>query len=178
MSRELIVARRYAKALYEVGSQKNLVPQYTEELRSVEGILRGHEELMSLLEHPNVETSVKTGVLQQLFGGKISNEVLNTLLLLVERKRSGIISEVLEQFINLANEALGRAQAIVYTPKALSVQEAASVAEQFSKLTGKAVQVENVVDPSLLGGLKVRIGDKLYDGSLSKKLEKLHKTLV
>jgi F-type H+-transporting ATPase subunit delta len=72
---------------------------------------------------------------------------------------------------------LGRAEAAVYSAKALTESEAAAIAAKFTNLTGRNIQVTNIVDPSLIGGIKVRIGDKLYDGSLSGKLERMEKVL-
>jgi F-type H+-transporting ATPase subunit delta len=83
----------------------------------------------------------------------------------------------MEDFVFIANQALGQAQAIVTTPLALTEHEASEIAERFSKLSGKKIQITSIIDPSLLGGLTVRIGDRLYDGSLSGKLGRLEKSL-
>jgi F-type H+-transporting ATPase subunit delta len=177
MSRELTAAKRYARALYEVSSEKNSVNQAMQDLKTAAEVVAGQKDLETLLNHPNIDTSAKTDLLKQIFAGKLSDIVLNTLVLLVERKRSELIPVVYEQFVKIANEALGRAEATVYSAKALTEQESAAVAAKFSSLTGRNIQVTNVIDPSLIGGIKVRIGDKLYDGSLSGKLERMEKAL-
>lgn len=178
MSGELIVAKRYAKALFEVAQAKGKTADAANDLRSVIEVLHGIPDLKKLIEHPKMDTSVKNDLLKQSFEGKVAEEVLNLLMLLVDRKRADIIEDVQKQYEKLASEALGHAIAIVYTPKALDDQDKARVAEQFGKLTGKTIEIDNVIDPSLLGGLKVRIGDKLFDGSLSSKLDKLQKSLI
>jgi F-type H+-transporting ATPase subunit delta len=79
--------------------------------------------------------------------------------------------------VKIAGEALGQARATVYTAQALSAEELGNVAAQFSGLTGKKITAEQVVEPALLGGIQVRIGDRLYDGSLAGKLDRLQKSL-
>jgi F-type H+-transporting ATPase subunit delta len=97
--------------------------------------------------------------------------------LLIERRRDGILSVLLIDYVKIASEALGQADAKVYTPIAITPEQEREIAAEFSKITGKTVRVETIIDRSLIGGIKVRIGDRLYDGSLSGKLDRLHKSL-
>jgi F-type H+-transporting ATPase subunit delta len=99
------------------------------------------------------------------------------LKLLIERGRESILTSLYNDFIDIADEALGQANATVYTPFALNEKEEREIAEGFGRLTGKKIRIETVIDPSLLGGIKVRIGDRLYDGSLAGKLARLQKNL-
>lgn len=177
MSKDLTAAKRYAKALYEASAGRNAVEETLAEFKEAAQVLESHPDLTRVLEHPNVDTSAKVELVKSVFAGGVSPMVLNMLVLLVERKRTDIISVVYEQFVKTAGEALGRAEAVVYSPKQLTEQETALVAERFSAVTGKKIQVTNIVDESLLGGIRVRIGDMLYDGSLRGKLNRLAKTL-
>lgn len=177
MSRELTAAKRYARALYEVAAGKNSVNPVMDDLKAAAAVIAEQKDLETLLNHPNIDTSAKTDLLKQIFAGKLSDTVVNTLVLLVERKRSELIPVVYAQFVKIANEALGRAEATVYSAKALTAEESVAVAAKFTNLTGRTIQVTNIVDPGLIGGIKVRIGDKLYDGSLSGKLERMEKVL-
>jgi F-type H+-transporting ATPase subunit delta len=173
MSNETIVAKRYAKALFESAKEKNIVAQVETDLQAIVQSIDDHADLQKLLSHPNIDSTKKTELLTNLFQGKVSDAVLNTVCLLVQRRREGILSQLLTDYVKIANEALGQAKAIVSTPIALTSQETAHIAASFSQLTGKKIQVEQVIDPSLLGGIQVRIGDRLYDGSLSGKLQRL-----
>ena len=83
----------------------------------------------------------------------------------------------MSDFTKVANEALGQASAIVYSAFVLSDAQQAEIASHFSKVTGKTIRVSSVVEPKLLGGVQVRIGDRLYDGSLSGKLARLEQSL-
>jgi F-type H+-transporting ATPase subunit delta len=103
--------------------------------------------------------------------------VANTLQLLIEKGRETLVGAVYEDYVKIAGEALGQANATVTSALPLTVEEATNVKAQFEQMIGKKVRIENIVDPSLLGGLQVRIGDRLYDGSLSGKLARLEKSL-
>jgi F-type H+-transporting ATPase subunit delta len=177
MSSETIVAKRYAKALFESAREKNTVAQVETDLQAIVQSIEDHVDLQKLLSHPNIDSSKKTELLTSLFQGKVSDTVLNTVCLLVQRRREGILSQLLMDYVKIANEALGQAKAVVSTPIALSSEELKHIAASFSQLTGKKIQVEQVIDPGLLGGIQVRIGDRLYDGSLSGKLQRLQASL-
>jgi F-type H+-transporting ATPase subunit delta len=177
MSRDTIVAKRYAKALFELAKGSNQIAQVEEDLKQVVDIIRQNSDFEKVLTHPNIDTSKKLELLNNVFSGKILDSVLNTISLLVERRREDLLSSLLEDYVRIANEALGQAEAIVTTPLALTEAESKEIAERFTKISGKKIQVSSVVDPGLLGGLTVRIGDRLYDGSLAGKLDRLKNTL-
>ncbi|MBD2863587.1 MULTISPECIES: F0F1 ATP synthase subunit delta [Paenibacillus] len=177
MSKETVVAKRYAKALFELARERGKVAEVEQELQAVSNALADNPEYVKLLEHPNIGASVKTSMLKQVFEGKVSEELMNTLQLLMQRGREAIIRDLAVQYSLIANDALGQAQAKVYTPLPLSAEESDKIAAAFGQVVGKKIRVENIVEPSLLGGLQVRIGDRLYDGSLSGKLQRMEKTL-
>ncbi|MEO3947217.1 F0F1 ATP synthase subunit delta [Gorillibacterium sp. CAU 1737] len=178
MSRDTAASKRYAKALYELASERGRAVQVEEDLKLVASAYETSQELRTLLGHPGLQPEVKKGVLSSLFAGKVAEEVENLLKLLVDRRREALLPSLIEDYRKLAGAALGQAEAVVTTPFPLTEEEAAEIAAQFSKKTGKTIRVVNVIDSDLLGGLTVRIGDMLYDGSLSGKLARLRKTLV
>lgn len=177
MSGEAIVAKRYAKALFEVALGQQQVAQVEEQLNLVSETLKSNPEFDKLLRHPNLDTSAKVGMLHNVFQGGVSESVLNTISLLIERGRASILTSLTDEYVKIANETLGQAKAIVTSPAPLSEREQAEIAARFSELTGKTIKLENVINPALLGGLQVRIGDRLYDGSLSGKLNRLSQSL-
>lgn len=178
MSKETIVAKRYAKALFEVARERNIVSEVEAELQAIADALEANPDYKKLLEHPNLGASVKADMIKQAFGASVSDAVLHTLQLLIDRGRETILSDLVSQYSTVANDALGQAKAKVYTPHPLSEAEVGSIAAAFGSITGKKIRVETIVEPSLLGGLQVRIGDRLYDGSLSGKLQRIEKSLV
>lgn len=177
MSSDTIVAKRYAKALFEAAQSRNLVSPVEEELKLIVNALAENEALELLLQHPKLDFEAKKNMLTAVFQAAVSDIVLNTMLLLVERGRGSLFPALYDYYVSISNEALGQADALVYSPVPLSEQEKLSVSAQFGKLIGKTVRVENQVDPNLLGGIQVKIGDRLYDGSLSGKLSRMETRL-
>lgn len=176
MSRDTVVAKRYAKALFELAAQQQVVSTVGDQLKLIVQTLDRDQEILKFLSLPSIEPKKKIAVLTAAFGDQISALVLNTLELLISRRRQDVIADVYAAYTKISGDALGQAHATVYTAKSLSEAELAEVAVQFGQVTGKKILAEQIVEPALLGGVQVRIGDRLYDGSLSGKLDRLQKT--
>lgn len=176
MSRDTIVAKRYAKALFEVALQQQKVLETEQELRAVVAALTGDAEIGKFIASPNISDEAKRGVLHTSLDGKVSEPVLRTVVLLIERGRVDLLDALLDDYVKIEGESLGIADAIVYSTYALNDEEKEAVAREFGGRVNKQVRIENIVDPTLLGGLKVAIGDTIYDGSLAGKLERLEQS--
>ncbi|CAG7655609.1 F0F1 ATP synthase subunit delta [Paenibacillus allorhizosphaerae] len=177
MSQDTIVAKRYAKALFELAKEQNRVAEVEAELRGIETALKQNVDFRKLIVSPGLDASVKAGLIKSVFEGQISETTMNTLLLLIQKGREELLEALITYYMGIASEALGQANATVYSPIALNDAELSQIAATFSQITGKQIRVESVLDKSLIGGIQVRIGDRLYDGSLSGKLQRLQKTL-
>ncbi|WP_025683775.1 F0F1 ATP synthase subunit delta [Paenibacillus maysiensis] len=176
MSRDTVVAKRYAKALFEVAEQEQTIMETEQELRAFVEAVSGDAEIRKFINSPNITEAVKLQVLANSFEGKLSAPVINTIKLLIQRSRADLFESLLAGYLDIQEYKLGLAHAKVYSTYALSEQEKTAVAKQFGAREHKTIRVENIVDPSLLGGLKVVIGDTLYDGSLAGKLDRLEKS--
>ncbi|CAM2929761.1 F0F1 ATP synthase subunit delta [Paenibacillus sediminis] len=176
MSGEAVVAKRYAKALFEIATQQQRILEVEQELKAVVGAIASDVNVQKFISTPNISESVKLDVLNKTLEGKLSQPVINTIELLIERGRADILPELLDSYVKIAGEALGLADAVVYTTYALSDAEKQAVVDQFKGIVNKTLRIENVVDKKLLGGMKVVIGNTLYDGSLAGKLARLEQS--
>ncbi|CAH0118083.1 MULTISPECIES: F0F1 ATP synthase subunit delta [unclassified Paenibacillus] len=177
MSRDIVVAKRYAKALFQVAQEKNSISQTEQELKLIVDVVNESVDLQKFLKAPNIDLSAKLDVLNNALSGKLSETVLNTVNLLIQRGRHDLLNAMLEAYVKISGEALGQADASVVSAYPLSQPESELIAQQFGKLVGKKIRVQNVVDKSIIGGIQVRIGDRLYDGSISGKLAHMEKSL-
>ncbi|MFT4415410.1 F0F1 ATP synthase subunit delta [Fredinandcohnia humi] len=173
-----IVAKRYAVALFQLASEQNALDQFEAELRTVKQVFANSAEFQSVLKNPKLTADRKKSIITEAFVG-FSQMTLNTLYLLVDRHREEIIADVADEFIALANNKRGVAEAVVYSVRPLTKEEESSISSVFAQKVGKtSLLIENIVDPSLIGGVKLRIGNRIYDGSVKGKLERLERELI
>lgn len=163
-------AKRYAKAIYEVAKEQDRLGQVEEELTAVRQAIRDSEELRRVIEHPRTSASDKKALFDKLFKDRLSTEVRNFLCLLVDQKREDELEAIVREYVLLANDARGIVDATVTTAKPLSDDEKESLSKTFGELLNKQLRVNSKVDESIIGGVIVRIGDRLYDGSIAGKL--------
>lgn len=176
--REAVVSKRYAEALFELGEEKQLLDTFVEQLRLVKDMLIEHEQLFTILKHPQVPRDKKQSMVQDIFKD-LNEHVLNTIQLLIARQRIDLAPAIVDQLNELVNDAKGIAEAIVYSVRPLTEDEQAVLAEKFAKqLNKKTVVFNNIVDPNILGGLRIRIGHTIYDGSVRGKLNRLERTIA
>lgn len=176
MSGMAVAAKRYAKALFEVARENGTVEETQVQLAAIAQSLSSDEAVRAFFDHPNIGNDVKIQAVRNAVGDKLSEPVKKTLELLVERGRGSALNEVVEAYSRIADEALGRGHAVVTSTFELTQEQQDGIAKQFSALTGKKITIETKVDKALLGGIRVRIGDTLYDGSLSSKLAEMERS--
>lgn len=177
MSRGTVVAKRYAKALFDLAREQNLVGEVETQLQLLIGAINKDSEFRAFLAAPGIPAASKIEAIKASFAGQLLPIVSNTIGLLVERGRHHDIPGVLNAYLAIAGDALGRVDAHVTSAQPMTLGDKDKLAKKFGALLSKTVRVHNETDASLLGGLTVRIGDTLYDGSLRGKLERLDKAL-
>ncbi len=173
-----VVAKRYASALFEIAKEQQLLDQLEQELRVVKQVFAQNEALLSVLNHPKVALAKKKALIQEVFAS-VSNVLQHTFMLLLDRHRIDIAEDLVDAFITLANEARGVAEAIVYSARPLTEDETKALAEVFAKKVGvDTLRITNIIDKDVIGGVKVRIGNRIFDGSVSGKLARLQRQLT
>lgn len=165
------VAKRYARALFDVAKERGKIDQLEAELNSIVEAVKQNEELSKILMHPHIAPQAKKALVNDLFQSHVAEETLSFLGVLIESGRESDLAGIVTAYVKFANEQRGIADATVTSAKPLSEEEQVQLAEKFGKLLNKKLRLHTVVDPSILGGVVVRIGDRLYDGSIKSKLE-------
>lgn len=178
MANETRVARRYAAALFGVALQDGIVEAIARDLAVVEGFVKEVPYLRAVLMQPLITETRKRKVLSDAFGERITATTLNFLYLMVRKRRENMLDETIAEFRRLADEHANRVVAHVSSAVALSEQEIAAMTKALAQRTGKNVHVEAEVDPTMLGGVRVRIGDEVIDGGLRTQLERLRGALL
>lgn len=173
-----IVAKRYAVALFEIAKEKNILDTMIEEARSIKEAFSSNSELLTFLRHPKVSFQQKKDLLTEVFAN-VSIEMKNTLMLMVERQRTPEIAQMAADFVELTNDEKSIADALVYTTRPLTDAEREAISSVFAAKVGKqSLRIENIVNSEIIGGMKLRIGNRIFDGSVSGKLTRLERQLL
>ncbi|MCA1570750.1 MAG: ATP synthase F1 subunit delta [Chloroflexi bacterium] len=176
MARRETVARRYADAAFEIGRDDGTLETWERDLDTLRATL-GDEQLRRLVEHPAVPFAEKEKVLRRVVKG-VAAEPLALALLMIRRGRPGAIDAMVERFNELVRRERGISLAEVRTALPLDDEQRTAIAERLRTLTGDRIEMKEVVDDALIGGISVRIGDRLYDASVRSRLERLRARLT
>jgi len=173
-------ATRYARALFDVAlAERQDVAALDRELSGVAALVAGNEGLQRALSHPAIPAARKRAVLEQLLSLSPVNPILSrVLLLLADRDRLALIPDLAEAYRSRLMDHQQVVRAQVTTAVALPDDRVAGLRQGLATATGRQVQLQIDVDPSILGGAVARIGSTVYDGSITTQLEKLKQRLV
>lgn len=173
-----VVAKRYGVALFELAQEKGQIDTIQQELLELKKVFQMNQELEQLLNNPKLAMTKKKELLANLFQ-KANPLIQNTLYIMLEKNRLAETVNTIDEFIEHANEAAGVAEAKVFSTRALTEEESQGISTAFAGKVGRqSLQIENIIDPTLIGGIRVQIGNHIYDGSLSGKLERMQRDLI
>jgi F-type H+-transporting ATPase subunit delta len=177
MARRVTAARRYAEAAFEIGRADGTLDAWERDLARIGETLQ-HPQLRRLLQHPAVPFAEKERVLRAVMGRGVAPAAVNLVLLMVRRGRPGAIDPMIARFAELLRRERGIALAQVRSALPLDDSQRAEIASRLRALTGSQIEIDESVDPDLIGGVAVRIGDQLYDASVRNRLERLRARLT
>jgi F-type H+-transporting ATPase subunit delta len=172
------VARRYALALYEEARVRSVADAVDADVRSLGESLRTIRELRAALTSPVISRTRKEVIVKRLFDGRVHPLVTSFLLLLIRKEREELAPAVVEAYTALVDEREGVLEARVRSARPLSADQAEALRKRLEAGTGRSIRLHMDVDPALLGGLVVRVADRVHDGSLRHQLDLLHDQLV
>lgn len=172
------LATKYARAIFELAVEQNNLEQFDQDLAFVRDNIFNVPEASDFFKNPLVPHNAKKDLIDTLLNGKISTTVLNFLFLLADKNRIGIFIDIYHIFSNLKFDAQGIIIADVTSAFNLSNDQQLALANKLSAVTNKKIIIRTHIDPSILGGIIVRIGDKLIDGSAAGKLKALKNSLA
>ena len=167
-------AIRYAKAVLSLASDKKAAETVNKDMKLIASTFSKNEGLSTMLKSAVIKSEEKKGVLTQVFP-KLNTISSGLFDLLFTNKRVGILEDVAIKYSVLFDELIGKEIATVTTAVPMTKELEKKVLDKVKTLTSKTVELENIVDASILGGFILRVGDKQYNASISNKLEKLRR---
>lgn len=169
-------ARRYAEAAFAVAQQDGNSDQWLQDLKAVQEALK-RPVVESFFDDPNISREERLETLPMLFPSAPAH-VLNLLRILSSRHRMHLVPQVVAEFEHLVNEAQGVVEATVTVARPIEEEERREIAQRLSQVTGKNVEVQTEVDPNIIGGVVIRVGDQLVDASIAGRLQRLRQQLA
>lgn len=172
------VALRYAESLFDLAKELDQVEAYSKDIDLVETVFNSDPSFVPFFSHVLIEDEAKCALLDKSFKGEVSDYVVNFLKLLVRKRRMRYVMEIMEAFKTLTNDYFGILEGILYANYDISETEVKEVEDALSKKENKTIHLRVVNDPSLIGGIKVEINNRVFDGSIKNKVELLKKELL
>jgi F-type H+-transporting ATPase subunit delta len=168
-------ASRYAKSLLSLAVEQKVLDTAYSDMKLIDDTCDQNRELQALLKSPVIKGDKKQAVMNAVFGAKLSPITAGFIKLIIQHRREDMLHEIADSFVKQykAHKNIGVAEVITAAP--LKADAKNKLMEVLRKQEGREMEIVEKVDPSLIGGLIVRIGDKQFDGSISRKLNDLKK---
>jgi len=166
-------ALRYAKATLNLAKEKGFAKEVNDDMILIQSTIEENSDLEIMLKSPIIKSGAKRAVLNKIFGKKVNGITIGLIKLLIENKRLSLLNLVAKEYIVIYDFLQGVEVAHVTSAVPLTKKLEAEIHRRIKESVGKEISMKNVVDPSIIGGFVLRVGDKLYDSSVSSRLNTL-----
>ncbi len=171
------LARRYVQPLFEVAREKGILDKVVSELKELNAALGDGSDLKVILSDPSISSQSRIAVIEEIFSG-FSESSLNFIRLVIEKNRSFILEIAYSIFKKIKDEAEGLLSGMVESAVPLDDQTSNKLRLQLEGSFGHKVDIEYRTNPEILGGLRIRVGNTVLDGSITGKLDSLKNVLI
>ena len=171
------LARRYATAVFSLASEQGAADRVGDDLTAIADAIGSQGDARDFFVAPVIDRPVKERVLETVFGGKVHEIALHTLLLLVRKRREPLLGALAAEYRKLQRTARNAESLTVTTARALPPDELRALVERLENLYKKKFDVTQVVEPDAIGGVRILMGDRSVDGTVAGRLEALARTL-
>lgn len=173
-----LVSGTYGDALVQLAVESNRMDEFFPQAVELVEVLSSNKELVTLLEQPKIVKADKIKIIEEIFEGKIAKEMIGLMIMLIEKAHYAEMKEVFEYFVSAVKEAKRIGVATVTTALEISDAQKDAVEKRLLETTSyETFEMEYAVDASLIGGMTIRIGDRIVDNSVKTKLSQLTREL-
>ncbi len=174
-----LISKTYGDALFELAVEQGKVDALLKEIEQLQHVLSENEEFGRLMNHPKIIKEEKIQVAKNVFEGRMSDELLGFLTIIISKDRYRDIDAILDYFVAEVKQYKGIGVATVTTAVPLRVEQRMKIEQRLLDTTSyKKMEMNYLLDKSLIGGMVIRIGDRVVDSSISTKLNELQKELL
>ncbi|MBU8933673.1 MAG: ATP synthase F1 subunit delta [candidate division Zixibacteria bacterium] len=172
------VARKYAQALFMAAQSKGLIDAAHEQLEDLRKFIAEDDTLLNFLNAPQVLDENKQALIRTVFGERLEQLFVEFLVVLVDKHRVAHLAEIIDDFIRLVEAEKGIARATVITAKALDEEPRRNLIARLAAKTNLTIQIEEKIDPAIMGGMIVILHNEIIDGSVRYGLEMIEEQLA
>ena len=172
-----LVANRYASALFQAGMDLEKIKQFNEELDFIESVFSGEEKLLQILDHPKIRESEKRELIDSLFKERLSEEMINFLYILIDKRRQGYILEIVQEYRLLFNKHENIIKVVAITAVPMEDKAKDKLILVLKDKLKKTIELTNEIDKKLIGGVLLKVEDKLIDGTVKGQLESIGRVI-
>jgi F-type H+-transporting ATPase subunit delta len=174
-----LVSTTYGEALFALAKEQSKIDAFTEQIEMVQGVLAENPEFSKLMNHPKIDKDEKIQIVETVFEGRLDKELTGFFRLIVEKDRYNEVEEILSFFMEQVKEEKGIGVAFVKSAKELTDVQKKQIEQKLLETTSfRKMEMHFGVDEALIGGLVIRIGDKVVDSSIATKLSELTRQLM
>lgn len=172
------VASHYSQALFKIASSKEQLEKHLSELEKIIDLLKAYPQLQQILSNPSVENEKKKKVLQDLLLNKIDGQILNFLLLLIDKGRFDDLWDISKKYRQLVQKELGILNAHLITAVPIDVKLKEKVKSKLEQFYRKRIEFQDSVDPQIIGGMILMVDNQMIDHSIKNRLSRLKQNLL
>ncbi|MBU5293079.1 F0F1 ATP synthase subunit delta [Anaerosalibacter bizertensis] len=172
-----LVSKRYALALFETGLELDKIEEFKNEISFISKVLEKEPDLEAVLIHPKITKDEKKNLVDSLFKGSVSQELLNFLYVIIDKRRERYIREIDSYYHYLYNEEKNILEATAITAVPMDRKAEDKLKIILSNKLGKNIVLKNVVDKEVVGGVMLKVENKIIDGTVKGQLESIEKNL-
>lgn len=174
-----LISKTYGEAIFELAVSENRVNALTQEIETVLKVLEENPEFSEIMKHPKIIKEEKLQIIENVFKGRVSDELTGFIRLIVEKDRYGQIGEIMQYFLDEGKKLKGIGVAWVRSALPLREEQKKQVEEKLLETTSfREMEMHYQVDETLIGGMVIRIGDRVADSSIRTKLSHLEQQLL
>ncbi len=166
-------ALRYAKATLDLAKDKGLTDKVNNDLLLINKTISENSDLLEMLNNPIIKSNTKKSALDKIFTKKVEGITMNLINLLIENKRLPLLTLVAKEYLILYNGLKGVEVASVTSAIPLTKDLEVQILKKIKQISDNKITIKNIIDPSIIGGFILRVGDKQFDSSVSNQLTSL-----
>ena len=172
-----IVSKKYSDALFMIALEKNMVQKFDGEVRDLKEIFKMNKEIGKTLSHPQLPLQNKIEIVDALFDGKASKEVVALMKVVLKKGRQEHMIEIFEDFVERCKKNANVSTALVMSAEKLNDSYIKKIKQELENKTSKNIEIEERIDDRLIGGVKIIVDNLLFDGSVDGKIKNINKAI-